>query len=81
VFSCSRCDRSAGSDSDSVDELVDLFEPHGFHHEAYHDGVVEGLRDNTDTDHSKIWAWTFDAERLMRCKLLLKSVELTLTKV
>jgi hypothetical protein len=46
------------------------------HHEDCHDGVVKDLRDDPDADHSQIVAWTIDADRLMRCRLLLESVDM-----
>lgn len=44
--------------------------------ESYHDSIVEDLRDDDGADHDQIVAWAIDADRLMRCRLLLESVDL-----
>jgi hypothetical protein len=44
--------------------------------ERFHDGVVEELRDDDDAKHSQIIAWSIDADRLMRSRILLESVDL-----
>ena len=44
--------------------------------ESFHDGVVEELRDDDDAKHSQIIAWAVDADRLMRSRILLESVDL-----
>jgi hypothetical protein len=44
--------------------------------ESFHDGVVEELRDDDEAKHSQIIAWAVDADRLMRCRILLESVDL-----
>lgn len=44
--------------------------------ESFHDGVVEELRDDDDAKHSQIIAWAVDADRLMRSRMLLESVDL-----
>jgi hypothetical protein len=44
--------------------------------ESFHDGVVEELRDDDDAKHSQIIAWSIDADRLMRSRILLESVDL-----
>jgi hypothetical protein len=44
--------------------------------ESFHDGVVEELRDDDEAKHSQIIAWAVDADRLMRSRILLESVDL-----
>ena len=44
--------------------------------ESFHDGVVEELREDNDAKHSQIIAWSIDADRLMRSRILLESVDL-----
>lgn len=44
--------------------------------EAFHDGIVEELRDDASARHSQIIAWAIDADRLMRARTLLESVDL-----
>lgn len=44
--------------------------------ESYHDSIVEDLRDDDGADHAQIVAWAIDADRLMRSRLLLESVDL-----
>ena len=44
--------------------------------ESFHDGVVEELREDNDAKHSQIIAWSIDADRLMRSRMLLESVDL-----
>ncbi|MFM8525620.1 MAG: hypothetical protein ACKOCM_08380 [Cyanobacteriota bacterium] len=44
--------------------------------EGYHDGVVAELQDDEEARHSQIVAWAVDADRLMRCRMLLESVDL-----
>ena len=44
--------------------------------ESFHDGVVEELRDDDDAKHSQIIAWSIDADRLMRSRIPLESVDL-----
>ena len=44
--------------------------------EMYHDGVVIELQEDDEARHSQIVAWAVDADRLMRCRLLLESVDL-----
>jgi hypothetical protein len=44
--------------------------------ESFHDGVVEELREDDDAKHSQIIAWSIDADRLMRSRMLLESVDL-----
>jgi hypothetical protein len=44
--------------------------------ESFHDGVVEELREDDDAKHSQIIAWSIDADRLMRSRILLESVDL-----
>jgi hypothetical protein len=44
--------------------------------EGYHDSVVEDLRVDDSASHNKLIAWAIDADRLMRCRVLLESVDL-----
>ena len=44
--------------------------------EMYHDGMVSELQDDDEAKHSQIVAWAVDADRLMRCRMLLESVDL-----
>lgn len=44
--------------------------------EMYHDGMVSELQDDEEARHSQIVAWAVDADRLMRCRMLLESVDL-----
>ncbi len=46
------------------------------HLETFHDGVVEEMRDDEEAKHSQIVAWAIDADRLMRARVLLDSVDL-----
>ena len=44
--------------------------------ESFHDGVVEEMREDDDAKHSQIIAWAVDADRLMRSRMLLESIDL-----
>lgn len=44
--------------------------------EGFHDSVVEEMRDDPDAKHSQLVCWAIDADRLMRCRVLLESVDL-----
>lgn len=44
--------------------------------EIYHDGIVEDLRDDDAANHNQIVAWAVDADRLMRSRILLTSIDL-----
>lgn len=44
--------------------------------EAFHDEVVDDMRNDADASHSQIIAWSIDADRLMRSRLLLESIDL-----
>ncbi|QPN66548.1 hypothetical protein [Synechococcus sp. CBW1006] len=46
------------------------------HLESFHDDVVKEMQDDTDAKHSQIVAWSIDADRLMRSRLLLESIDL-----
>ena len=46
------------------------------HLEQFHDNVVEELQDDNDAKHAQIVSWAIDAERLMRCRMLLENVDL-----
>lgn len=46
------------------------------HLESFHDDVVVEMKDDADAKHSQIAAWAVDADRLMRSRLLLDSVDL-----
>jgi hypothetical protein len=65
----SSLDTSAGEDQQIALAIIR-------HHEDSHDGVVKDLRDDPDADHSQIVAWAIDADRLMRCRLLLENVDM-----
>jgi len=68
-------DRIAGLDTTSADDkqialallrkLEDL-----------HDEIVEELRQDPEAPHSQIIAWSIDADRLTRARILLESVDL-----
>ena len=44
--------------------------------EGYHDSVVDDLRDDDSASHNQIIAWAVDADRLLRSRLLLESIDL-----
>jgi hypothetical protein len=44
--------------------------------EGFHDEVVEELRADTEASHSQLIAWAIDADRLMRARMLLESIDL-----
>jgi hypothetical protein len=44
--------------------------------EDFHNEVVEEMRHDDDASHSQIVAWATDADRLLRSRLLLESVDL-----
>lgn len=46
------------------------------HLEQYHDNVVEEMQDDSEAKHAQIVSWAIDADRLMRCRMLLDSVDL-----
>jgi hypothetical protein len=46
------------------------------HLERFHDDVVEDLQEDVDAKHTQIVSWAVDADRLMRCRILLESVDL-----
>ena len=46
------------------------------HLERMHDDIVDEMRDDNDAKHNQIAAWAVDADRLMRCRNLLESVDL-----
>jgi hypothetical protein len=46
------------------------------HLEQFHDNVVEEMQEDSETKHSQIVSWAIDADRLMRCRMLLDSVDL-----
>jgi len=46
------------------------------HLEAFHDGVVEEMASDDAARHSQIVAWAVDADRLMRARMLLETVDL-----
>jgi hypothetical protein len=43
---------------------------------SFHDEVVDEMRDDSDASHNQIVAWAVDADRLMRSRILLDSVNL-----
>ena len=44
--------------------------------EDFHDGIVKEMQEDDGAKHSQIVAWAIDADRLMRSRLLLESVDL-----
>ena len=46
------------------------------HLESFHDDIVEEMKEDADAKHSQIAAWAIDADRLMRSRMLLDSVDL-----
>jgi hypothetical protein len=44
--------------------------------EDLHDEIVEELREDPEAPHSQIIAWSIDADRLTRARILLESVDL-----
>jgi hypothetical protein len=44
--------------------------------EQFHDNVVDEMQDDEEASHSQIVGWAIDADRLMRCRMLLESVDL-----
>ena len=64
-----RLETGAAEDLDLVQRLVRKLE-------NFHDHVVEEMRDDEAASHSQLIAWSIDADRLMRSRLLLESVDL-----
>ena len=62
-------DTSAAEDLQIVRQLVRRLE-------CFHDEVVEELRSDDEASHAQLIAWAIDADRLMRSRLLLDSVDL-----
>ena len=46
------------------------------HLESFHDNVVEEMQADEEAKHGQIVSWAIDADRLMRCRMLLESVDL-----
>jgi hypothetical protein len=46
------------------------------HLERMHDEIVAEMKDDAEAKHTQIIAWAIDADRLMRSRLLLESVDL-----
>lgn len=44
--------------------------------ESFHDDVVNDMRADAQANHNQLIAWAIDADRLMRARLLLESVDL-----
>lgn len=44
--------------------------------ESFHDNVVEEMQEDESAKHSQLVSWAIDADRLMRCRMLLDSVDL-----
>ena len=44
--------------------------------EQFHDKFVDEMQDDEEASHSQIVGWAIDADRLMRCRMLLESVDL-----
>jgi hypothetical protein len=64
-----RLDNSAAEDLEIALRLVSRLE-------SFHDAMVEELRDDPEASHNQLIAWAIDADRLMRARLLLESVDL-----
>lgn len=82
-----KTERSRSAKVNEVLELISKLETSGLEDqqialslvrglERFHDGVVEELREDDDAKHSQIIAWSIDADRLMRSRILLESVDL-----
>jgi hypothetical protein len=63
-------DLDAADDLDLATRLVRRLE-------SDHDLVVEELRDDPAANHGQLVAWAVDADRLMRSRLLLESIDLS----
>lgn len=46
------------------------------HLEKFHDNVVDEMQDDDEAKHAQLVSWAIDADRLMRCRYLLESVDL-----
>ena len=46
------------------------------HLEQFHDNVVEEMQEDSEAKHTQIVSWAIDADRRMRCRMLLESVDL-----
>jgi len=46
------------------------------HLERFHDDVVEEMQSDSTADHKQLAAWAIDADRMMRSRMLLESVNL-----
>jgi len=64
-----RLDTSAAEDLEIACRLVRRLE-------IFHDEVVEDLQEDAEASHSQLIAWAIDADRLLRSRLLLESVDL-----
>jgi hypothetical protein len=64
-----RLDTSAAEDQQIALRLLHRLE-------SFHDEVVDEMRDDSDASHNQIVAWAVDADRLMRSRILLDSVNL-----
>jgi len=64
-----KLDTSGGDDLQIALKLVRWLE-------RYHDDTVERLQGEEGADHAQIVAWAIDADRLMRVRILLESIDL-----
>ena len=64
-----RLDNSAAQDLEIALRLVARLE-------SFHDAMVEELRDDPEASHNQLIAWAIDADRLLRARLLLESIDL-----
>jgi hypothetical protein len=64
-----RLDNSAAEDLEIALRLVARLE-------SFHDAMVEELRDDPEASHNQLIAWAIDADRLLRARLLLESIDL-----
>lgn len=64
-----RLDTTAGEDQQIALSLVR-------HLERFHDEVVDEMQNDPEANHQQLTAWSIDADRMMRSRILLESVDL-----
>ena len=64
-----RLDTTAGEDQQIALSLVR-------HLERFHDEVVDEMQNDPEANHKQLTAWSIDADRMMRSRILLESVDL-----
>jgi len=80
-------ERQKSAKVSEVLELIDKLDTNGLedqqialvliqHLENYHHEVVDEMRDDADAKHNQIIAWSIDADRLGRARMLLDSIDL-----